>query len=276
MSRTTARAGSDYAAAASAPRTERAAAARGAGGALARVEGRKLVLHPVFLAGLGMGLLGIALFVPAALSSPGSSLQGPRDGWTVAVGFVLVGLLTLVAANHAALRDVREHTEEQHGSLPVGEPVRTAAGLGSVAWPAVAVVTLLGAVVAFGYATAGFAVEDAVHLLGLVGVVAMLGTLGIALARWLPNPFVAPIVAFALLMGSNSEAGSFMRVLSPVTFLEGTRSALWHLAYVGGLTMVWCAAALLRRVRRPAFVGVGAVGLAVSGVSFAVTLSQQV
>ncbi len=88
-------------------------AARGTGpsrtwrvvGALARLEGRKLIRHPIFLAGVGFALLGGAIFVAEAVREPAVSWE--EDGWTVFIGFGLLGLLTMLAASYVALRDRR-------------------------------------------------------------------------------------------------------------------------------------------------------------------------
>ncbi|MGH7349218.1 MAG: hypothetical protein ACREI6_04325, partial [Candidatus Rokuibacteriota bacterium] len=71
--------------------------------ALVRLEGWKLVRHSVFLAGVGLALLGSAVFVAATVRLPDASWS--EDGWTAFVGFGLLGLLTMVATSFAALRD---------------------------------------------------------------------------------------------------------------------------------------------------------------------------
>lgn len=256
-------------------------AGRGAGpaptwrlvGALARLEGRKLVRHPVFLAGVGLALVGSAVFVAQGLREPAVSWE--EDGWTVFVGIVMLGLLTMVAANYATLRDRRERTGEQQDSLPVGEPARTGALLVAIMWPA-AVSAAVVAVVAGYAATIHVRFEDheVLRVAESVLAVAMLGTLGIALARWLPNPFLAPLAAWGLLFATPSESVSRWRILSPFTQVDSLDLVAWHIAYVVGLTTVFCAGALLRRNVRPLFVGTGMVGLAVVSTSVVFLLPQ--
>ena len=72
---------------------------------LARVEGRKLVTDRIFLAGVAIALLGSGLFVRASLTQPGTTWDD--DGWTVGVGVMILAILTMVAANQAALKRSR-------------------------------------------------------------------------------------------------------------------------------------------------------------------------
>ncbi len=240
--------------------------------ALVRLEGWKLVRHPVFLAGVGLALLGSAVFVAATVRLPDASWS--EDGWTAFAGFGLLGLLTMVATSFAALRDSREHTEEQHGSLPVGEPATTGGLLLATVWPAVVSAVLLAAVAGYAATITRFEGQELVHLAERVADVVMFGALGVAVARWLPSPFVAPLVAWGLLFVAPSESPSSWQVLSPFAQVENVGLAMWHLAYVVGLTVVWSAAALLRRGPRPSFLGAGILGLALVTASLVFLLPE--
>jgi hypothetical protein len=237
-------------------------------GALARLDGRRLLRHPLFLAGVGLFLLGSANFFAEALRDPAASWS--EDGWTVFIGASMIGLLTMVAANYATLRDRREHTEEQHESLPVGEAGKTGGLLLATLGPALVAAVLLAAVAGYAGTLVRIDGHEAIHLGERVLVVVMLGTLGIAIARWIPNPFVAPLVAWGIVFGTNSESTSWWQVLSPFTHVDSLEG--WHLLYVVGLTAFFCAGALLKRSRRLSFIAVGIFGLAIVSVSLAFLL----
>ncbi len=115
--------------------------------ALANLGGRKLIRHPVYLAGLGFAAVGTAMFVKTVFRS--SSIVWNEDGWTVQVGFLLLAILTMVATNLAALRDRRAETVEQHDSLPVARSARTGGLLVGVLWPAVLSAVALGVVLVY-------------------------------------------------------------------------------------------------------------------------------
>lgn len=237
-------------------------------GVLARLEGRKLLRHPLFLAGVGLFLLGSATFFAEALRERAASWS--EDGWTVFIGASMIGLLTMVAANYATLRDRREHTEEQHESLPVEEPAKTGGLLLAALGPAMAAVVLLAAVAGYAGTLVRIDSHEAIHLGERVLVVVMLGTLGVAIARWIPNHFVAPLVAWGIVFGTNSESTSWWQVLSPFTHVDSLEG--WHLSYVVGLTAFFCAAALLKRSRHLSFIAAGIFGLAIVSVSLAFLL----
>jgi hypothetical protein len=241
-------------------------------GSLAAVEGRKLVQHPIFLAGLGLAFVGSASFVAAAIRDPAVSWH--EDGWTVFVGVILLGLLTLVDTNHAALRDRRGHTVEQHDALPVGTATRTAGLLVATLWPAAAGAVLLAIVVAYGATVSHVGTVDLVRLAASLVDLVMFGTLGIAIARWLPTSFVAPLVVFGFIFLSPPEHAASWQVLSPLADVNTVDLALWHVAYVAGLGAIWCAAALLKDGPRRIPVALGIGGLAAVAVSLGVLLPQ--
>ncbi len=258
------------------PATARAASGHGLGwritAALARLQGRKLLQHPVFLAGVALALLGIGIFVAESLRAAG--VRWDEEGWTVFVGGSMLGLLTMVAANYAALRDRREHTEEQQETLPAGDATNTGGLLVAMLWPAAVAAVLLTATAAYAVTTSELQSYHLLHLVERVLVVAMLGTLGVAIARWIANPFVAPLVAWGLVLFTPSDTPSMWNALSPLLSIASLPLTIWHLAYMAGLTVLFCAVALVRGGRRSSFVVMAAVGLATAAVSAAALLPQ--
>ena len=94
---------------------------------LTRVEGRRLITHPVILVGPGLVLL-IGARSPEAFQF--LFLSG--------LGYFAIGIGTFVAANLCASRSRRDRTEELLSSLPLRAADRTAAQLLSVAFPVAA------------------------------------------------------------------------------------------------------------------------------------------
>jgi hypothetical protein len=239
---------------------------------LAWVEAMRLIRHPAFLAGVGFVLIGSAMFIEQLFTSPFPSVN--EDGWTVAVAVIVLAILTMVSANLAALRDRRDDTVEQHMSLPVPMSTRTGALLAATAGPATVAVLLVLAVVGFAATRVPVPVVDRVHIAERLVTVVMLGALGVALARWLPSPFVAPVLAWGLFLVTPGDPPQTWQVLMPFAGLRDVGLALWHLGYLGGLAVLFAVAALARSSRSRWLVAGGVVGAAAVIGSAAVLLSR--
>lgn len=240
---------------------------------LARVEGMKLIRHPLFLAGVGFVFIGGALFVRQIMSSPGATWN--EDGWTVSVGVVVLAILTMVAANLAALRDRRDDTDEQHAILPVEPSTRIGALLAATAAPAAVAALLLAAAVGFAAARVPpLTAADQVHLAERVVAVVTLGALGVALAAWLPSPFLAPVVAWGLFLVTPGDPPQAWQVLTPFAGLRDAELAMWHLGYLGSLTVLFGVVALARSLRSRWLVVAGLLGAASVIGAAAVLLSR--
>ena len=209
-----------------------------------------------------------------------------------------LALATLVVANLAALRSRRSDTGELYGSLPAPERARTLAHLLSVVFASA--VCCLAVVAGFlVYETQGGlqvtrAGETAVPSLAELAqgpvVVALLGAVGVALARWLPYLPVAPLAGIAILWIEipwwNLQSGYvwFAPVVNPARtgphsswpcdydqdwpcVLERLASGemAWHLLYLAGLIVTACALALARERprKRAALAAAGGISVAV-------------
>ena len=200
--------------------------------ALARAEGRLLLVHPVFLAGVALSAVFIVL----------SGRDSDSTYWlVVGPGVIPLALATLLAVNFAALRSRRDDTEELYGSLSVPPIVRTVAHLLSAAWAAAAAALLTAAAFLYlGGAGEGLTTEEGTKALpsvlelaqGPLGVV-LLGALGLTLARWLPSLIVAPVAVVAIFNVPR---------LGPWELFAGD----WHLLLVAGIAGLLGALALLR------------------------------
>jgi hypothetical protein len=223
------------------------------------------VRHPIVLAGVGFGLLGSAFLVVETAREPVVSWD--ENGWTVLVGFGMLSLLTMVAANVAALRDRRQDTEEQHGSLPGVEPAKTGGLIVATLWPASVSAVLLALVTGYAATVVDIRGHDIVQIVDTALGVVMSGAVGVALARWIPNPFIAPLAAWGLIFASPSGSPSSWHVLLGYSWVESLDLALWRLVYTAGLTILFCSVALLRRTREGWVIVSGAAGVAIASVS---------
>lgn len=239
---------------------------------LAWVEATKLIRHPAFLAGVAFVLIGSAMFIEQLFTSPAPSVN--EDGWTVSVSVGVLAILTMVAANLAALRDRRDDTVEQHTTLPVAPSTRTGALIAATAGPATVAALLLAAVVGFAATRVPVPVVDQVHLAERLVTVVMLGALGVALARWLPSPFVAPVLAWGLFLVTPSDPPQAWQVLMPFAGLRDVGLALWHLGYLASLTVLFAVAALARSSRSRWLAAGGVVGVSTVIGSAAVLISR--
>lgn len=226
--------------------------------ALARVEGKKLLRSPLFLAGAAFVALGSAIFVRASLTDPAATWDD--DGWTVAAATIFLAILTMVATNLAALRDRREDTEEQHASLPVAPSTRTVGLLVATAWPATVAAAMVLLVTAYAATRGPVTTLDNVHVASGLVAVLTLGALGLALAAWLPSPFVAPVVAWGLLLITPGEDSRAWHVLTPFAGMRDVELALWHIGYLLALAMLLGVAAVARTSRTRWLLLTGAVG----------------
>lgn len=264
--------------------------------ALARVEGPRLTGHPIFLAGIGLTVL-YTVFAAGDVGGDYFALLGAT--------LVPLALATLVVSNLAALRDRRGGTTELYHAIAAPAQARTLGHLLALAWPtAVAVALVAGASAWFG-AWDGLEVtrEGRIATPGAADLaqgplaVAVLGALGIALARWLAHPPAAMLAAVALFFlqmvfttwNPQERAGWFLPLVNPAQIrgdsswpcaadqswpciLEGFAALHWHVVYLAGLLVLLGAVALLRDGRRRCDLRVAATSLAVVVVAGALQL----
>ena len=238
--------------------------------ALGGLEGRRLLRHPLFLTGIGFVLIGTAYFVRSSIVE--TVVAWDDDGWTIGAGFTFLGLLAMIATNLAALRDRRAGAVEQHETLPVARASRTGGLLLGVGWPVAACALLFVPIWLYAASTTELSALDLLHVVETLALIGMLGVLGVAIARWLPNPFLAPVAAWGLILTSPAEANSRWHALSPFASAGSVDLAAWHLVYLLGLAICLAAAALLRDRAPRALVAVIA-GLGVAGVAAGVMLA---
>lgn len=257
--------------------------------ALARIEGARLARHPVVLA-------GAALSVAFALSFTDAVSIGGDYFMLIGPPLLPLALATLIAANLAALRSRRAGTGELYGAAPAPARTRTLAQLLALAWPA----GLAVALVAVGFA--GFGAWDGLQItpdgrLATPGpvelaqgplAVAVLGALGVALARWVPHPAAGAVAGVGLLVfqmpfmmwNLQPAAGWLLPIVNPAQSIrpdsswpcstgqswpclfDGFAPLGWHLAYLVGVAVLLGVVALLRDGRRRADAPLAAAAVA--------------
>ncbi|MEP7019263.1 MAG: hypothetical protein ABI808_01335 [Pseudonocardiales bacterium] len=225
----------------------------GAIGALARVEGRRLILHPAYL-----GVGGYLVIAGTADVTQGIS-QITRHGVSEILNIlfaIFVPLIALFPASLVASSARRAGAEETLAALPVSQRGRSAALLLACLVPA----TIASAAVAVGWWLDSTAASTGDHPATLYGTPLLylgVGALAVAAARWLPWPGVA----LALVVGLWSWVGvvvqqdnAFAVLTAPYLVLSDTAknvsiigfSDAWHTAYLAGLVALACVAALYR------------------------------
>lgn len=245
--------------------------------ALARVEARRLLLHPLVLAA-SAAYLALVLW-------PSSE---PEDAYPVLqdvdretqLGQWLLGLAVLVAVNMTVLRSHRRGTDTSFGVLVLPPWWRTVAHVLSVL-PTV----LVGALIVAGQFTAaalkpGAVGHGSVSELATGPLLILLpGTVGVLLGRIARSAFVAPLavvayLAVTMVFVADSDNAAWARGMAPLLFDEGPRPmpsdllgrpAAWHALYLLALAVLVAAGAVLwsggrtRAVRITAVAAFGAV-----------------
>ncbi|MEW2292249.1 ABC transporter permease [Streptomyces sp. NPDC006743] len=203
-------------------------------------------------------------------------------------GALLLGLALFVCADRAVLRSRHRGTDEHFTTLVMEPWRRTLAHALSV----VPFALFTGLVVAVrftcdalapGAVGHGSAAELAVAPL----VVLLAGVAGVLLARLVPSPLAAPLVAVggflvATLFTTGADGTHWRRWLFPVVTEEGAdpfpsalvgRPAAWHALYLAGLAGLLLGAALLRsggrspRVKAFAVLALAATAAGIAGQS---------
>jgi hypothetical protein len=249
------------------PQHRRPATARRLLGALARIESRRIVLHPAFV----LGLLG-------SIFTLWQQREGDLQQYWMLVGqaSTTVGAMTFLVGFLNAARVRRDDAEELYAAFPATAGARTGGILLSL-WAAAAVTAAIVAVA--WLLEVGPDGEILVALEPLRPsllepaqaplVVAAFGALGVCFGRWTPHTALAPLLTLAI--GTGPIAWSIPWVfLGTVPYLPPDHTWLvgppgWHLLFLTGVIVTAGALALLRDARRPAtfvLLAVGAAALA--------------
>jgi len=221
--------------------------------ALAAVEARRLLTHPVVMVLVVIQVLGrgVTFFVEQPLSRPAVA------EWLYLLVFVMWAPLNIISANLVATSARRAGAAEMLDSLPVTRAERAGALLLAACGP---VLVGTGAALACwllmnGLGPTGVEIpaggELAAAPVTILGAVA----LAVAGARWLPSritPFVL-LVGIVMWVATSSTAGPWRRLTAPwLVELSARDSALvgysapWHVVYLLGLCALAAVAAIWR------------------------------
>lgn len=264
--------------------------------ALAAVESRQLIFHPLVLASVPL----TGLFAVAAAGNPDEDFLSYK--FVVGGTLLFYATAVMLAASSAALRSHRSGTDELFGTMPVQAPARTVA-LFAALGPAVVVAVVAQAVLILAVGSwdgLGARTVQASEIVLKPGAAALLqgpvfvafsGVLGIALARWSTSVFpaylIVGLVNFVVWPALLWWQWGWQRFLLPVAHdlrtsgsvdLGAGRSALrvlgstpealgWHVAYLAGWAALLAGAALLREARRREAILVALGGLSTAVVA---------
>ncbi|MDP9185071.1 MAG: hypothetical protein M3O29_05330 [Actinomycetota bacterium] len=215
--------------------------------ALGRIEARRMLLHPSFLVGLAFGLF----ILRGAVGSGETGVTVMENvRWLILGSFAGLLVATVLSTNVAALRPRRSGVRELFGSLPAPAETLTAglfAGL------------LLGPVLIAVFLTAAgwwaFRGDPDIgpHLDLYLAVqvplaVAALGTIGIAVGRWIPSLFGGPLVIVAHVFTPLLWAVPWILPSSEIGAdgVGGHDVLVWHLTYLAAAITTWVVLAFAR------------------------------
>jgi hypothetical protein len=244
---------------------------------LARVEGVRLVRHPVTVVA---ALLGTALLVA------GTWYQAPvlnRHDTLTTEALLPVAAALLVVAHLASSRSARHATTELDLAAPSSPGAVTTALLLGVSFAALFSLLLVVSQLAYLRAVGGVAGPRLVVVATGPAIVLFGGALGVALGRWAPWPATGPLallgvvaVSLMLLNSGSLDTRTLAYTLSPYLPSDelyssvselSHRPAGSHLVYLLGLSGIAWGAALLRTSRRAVPAALLAIALVVTMVA---------
>jgi hypothetical protein len=216
--------------------------------ALGRIEARRMLLHPSFLVGLAFGLF----ILRGAVGSGETGVTVMENvRWLILGAFAGLMVGTVLSTNVAALRPRRSGVRELFGSLPAPAETLTAGLFAGLLLGPVLIAVFL--TVAGWWAFRGDP-DIGPHLDLFLAVqipvaVAALGTIGIAVGRWIPSLFGGPLVIVAHVFTPLLWAVPWVLPSSEPGSVTGTSDASlapWHLIYLAAAITTWVVLAFAR------------------------------
>jgi hypothetical protein len=207
--------------------------------ALGRIEARRMLLHPSFWLGMAFGVL----MLRGAFGADGTSFDLAANlAWLT--GGALLGLFvaTVLTANVAAIRPHRDHVQELFGALPAPRETRTAGLFAGLLLGPVAVSLVLTAMAAWTLRTNDEIAPNIDLFLVMQAplTVLALGSVAIAVGRWVPSLLGGPVVIAVHLFTGVIWAAPWIEVTS--SGIDRPRHAIYLLAAI----TTWVALAFAR------------------------------
>lgn len=262
--------------------------------ALGRIEGRRLLRHPAYLAGLALSA-ALLLLVNDVVGSHGDIPYIVL----ASLGLYPVAAGTFLATFTACLRSRRHATDELYDTGPSSPRVRTGGHLLAVLWGAAGAAALIAVAAVFHRLWDGVLVHTTTGVRPMVPTVLelsngptytiVLGVLAVAIARWVPSLLALPLAAFALLfhfatgswgiggdarwflpMVNHERAASWVQVTpgSGYSIVDGfdVTGLSWHVGYLSALAALLAVLALLRHGTERRLLAVGGVALVATAI----------
>lgn len=245
--------------------------------ALARVEGRRMLTHPLFVLGMtlavGLSLLSLGA---AGIDNGGDRLFGLAGGCFSAFGAIWMFLVTCLAAS----RERRDSAEDLYTAAPVTPALRTQAAILSLAWAGLAATVLIAAMTVLVAGVDGVVtIEGEPYALRPLELaqgplyLMMVGAFGVLVGTWATRTYPAALGALVLFLPPAVWLpwivfGEVAPQVGPTSWLDNA-SLGWHLPGLAGLAALAIAGALARHDRRPRIALLALVGLAaaVAGIA---------
>ena len=246
--------------------------------ALARVEGRRLLTHPVF--GLGMATSVAALALASGRLPVGAMDRTETVSFLAGDCFVMLGgaIWTFFAAYLATSREHRDEAQDFYTAAPVTPRLRTEAALISLGYAgcagaaliAVATVLLVGLDGALVDAGRRYAVSPLELAQGPLYLV-LAAAFGVLVGSWTRHVYAAVFGALALFLPP-------VALLPWFVFDDGVSRGFYgavmvgdgagrHLIGIAGLVALAAAGALARHDRRPRIALLALAGLGAAAVA---------
>lgn len=148
---------------------------------LARVEGQRMVRHPLIWVGIGLAtLLAVTVFKDLAIVTH-------RDMVTLTGCSLAIAGVTWWVANLATLRSQRHDTDPLYDATPTLRDARTQSHLLAVLWPAGLALAWTFTMIAIGVARGAIWAPEPFDVLAVPAVVGLFGVFGVACGRLVPS-----------------------------------------------------------------------------------------
>lgn len=232
---------------------------------LARVEGRRLLRHPIFVVGVALSVIGTLIQGVEAWGRPPSVVE---PIWPIGFPIGPLAVFGFVAMNLAAMRDRLTGAEETFRAAPLPHRARTAALLVSAAWAVAAGLVLLTPFVARFALVYRVSLADIVKLVEEPLIVAVVALAGTALGRLAPSRLVGAVAAFFIFMAMGAYAHPVVAYQSLGLWVipDSLPSVGWHILYLVGLGSCAATLALMKDGVRRSLVAASAIGVAAVAV----------